>query len=160
MADNHHHSSPIKCPLCATHGGTLVWADDFCRVVGIEEGPDARFPAFLRVIVHRHVAEMSDLSEPESQKLWRVLGQVERTLRSVTLPDKVNLASFGNVVPHLHWHVIPRWRDDSHFPASIWGQKQRPGAPRTLDIGELYDQLRAALNASWPALASSSEELA
>jgi len=54
----------------------------------------------------------------------------ERALRRVVQPDKINLASFGNVVPHLHWHVIPRWRDDSRFPESIWGAAQRAGAVR------------------------------
>jgi diadenosine tetraphosphate (Ap4A) HIT family hydrolase len=47
-------------------------------------------------------------------------------------PDKVNLASLGNVVPHLHWHVIPRYRDDAHFPAPVWGQKQRSAAETSL----------------------------
>lgn len=54
----------------------------------------------------------------------------ERALRRVVQPDKINLASFGNAVPHLHWHVIPRWRDDSHFPESIWSAAQRAGAVR------------------------------
>ena len=54
----------------------------------------------------------------------------ERAVRRVVEPDKINLASFGNLVPHLHWHVIPRWRDDSHFPESIWGNAQRTGAVR------------------------------
>lgn len=40
-------------------------------------------------------------------------------------PDKINLAEFGNMVPHLHWHIIPRYTDDSHFPESIWGLQQR-----------------------------------
>jgi hypothetical protein len=39
--------------------------------------------------------------------------------------EKVNLASLGNQVPHLHWHVIPRFKDDPHFPFAIWGRKMR-----------------------------------
>jgi diadenosine tetraphosphate (Ap4A) HIT family hydrolase len=49
---------------------------------------------------------------------------VEAALRSLVAPDKINLAALGNMVPHLHWHVIPRWRDDSHFPAAIWATQQ------------------------------------
>jgi len=41
-------------------------------------------------------------------------------------PDKVNLASLGNAVPHLHWHVIGRFAWDSHFPGAVWAQPQRP----------------------------------
>ena len=54
----------------------------------------------------------------------------ERALRMIVEPDKINLASLGNLVPHLHWHVIPRWRDDSHFPAPIWAAAQRSAKPR------------------------------
>jgi diadenosine tetraphosphate (Ap4A) HIT family hydrolase len=55
---------------------------------------------------------------------------VEAALREIMAPDKINLASLGNVVPHLHWHVIPRYRDDKHFPEPIWGQARRDAAPR------------------------------
>ena len=45
---------------------------------------------------------------------------MEEAQQSVLAPDKINLASLGNMVPHLHWHVIPRWRGDRHFPDPIW----------------------------------------
>jgi diadenosine tetraphosphate (Ap4A) HIT family hydrolase len=48
-------------------------------------------------------------------------------------PDKINLASLGNMVPHLHWHVVPRWRDDSHFPAPIWAAAKRVVTARDND---------------------------
>ena len=51
--------------------------------------------------------------------------KAERMLRAELAPDKINLASFGNFVPHLHWHVIPRFADDPYFPGSIWSAKQR-----------------------------------
>jgi diadenosine tetraphosphate (Ap4A) HIT family hydrolase len=50
---------------------------------------------------------------------------VEAALRQIMHPHKVNLASLGNLTPHLHWHVIPRFRDDPHFPQSIWSSRQR-----------------------------------
>jgi diadenosine tetraphosphate (Ap4A) HIT family hydrolase len=52
---------------------------------------------------------------------------VEVALRECFRPEKINLASFGNVVPHLHWHLIPRYLDDRHFPQPVWGQAQRKG---------------------------------
>jgi len=55
----------------------------------------------------------------------RVVFAVEAALRECLNPDKINLASFGNVVPHVHWHVIPRWRDDRFFPEPVWGAVQR-----------------------------------
>ncbi|HXD50505.1 MAG TPA: HIT domain-containing protein, partial [Burkholderiales bacterium] len=60
---------------------------------------------------------------------------------------KINLAAFGNMTPHLHWHVIPRNADDAHFPNPIWGERQRP-APGGLDQaarGRTRDALAAEL---------------
>lgn len=69
---------------------------------------------------------MSDLAPADRRYLFDVVGAVESVVRAAVLPDKVNLASLGNIAPHLHWHVIPRWTDDSHFPAPIWGTAIRP----------------------------------
>jgi diadenosine tetraphosphate (Ap4A) HIT family hydrolase len=43
--------------------------------------------------------------------------------------DKMNLASLGNQTPHVHWHVVPRFRDDRHFPGPIWATPKRAHAP-------------------------------
>ncbi len=73
---------------------------------------------------------MTDLPAHERRHLMNLVFAVEAAVRRVALPDKVNLASLGNVVPHLHWHVVPRWNDDSHFPAPIWAASRRPGRAR------------------------------
>ena len=88
---------------------------------------DAELPGFCRVIWQQHVAEMSDLPAADRRSLMAVVFAVEQALRDCYQPDKINLASFGNVVPHLHWHIICRWRDDPWFPEPIWGQRQRQG---------------------------------
>jgi diadenosine tetraphosphate (Ap4A) HIT family hydrolase len=106
------------CALCAGHGGELVWRDDALRVILADE-PD--YPGFTRVIWAAHVAEMTDLAPFERARLMEVVWRVERVQRELLRPDKVNVASLGNVVAHLHWHVIPRWREDRHFPQPVWG---------------------------------------
>ena len=108
----------MACPLCREPGGELVWCDDRVRVI-LPEEPD--YPGFTRVVWQAHVAEMTDLAPADRDRLMAVVWQVEGALRAVLAPDKVNLASFGNVVPHLHWHVVPRWSDDRHFPQPVWG---------------------------------------
>jgi len=50
---------------------------------------------------------------------------VELALRDVLTPVKINVASLGNMVPHLHWHVIPRFADDAHFPNPVWTEAVR-----------------------------------
>lgn len=114
------------CELCASPGGEPVWEDGFCRVIRVA---DTDYPGFCRVVLQRHVAEMTDLTDAEQQRLMGVVFAVERALRTLYQPDKINLASFGNVVPHLHWHVIPRWCDDRHFPHPVWGSAQRLSSP-------------------------------
>ena len=114
------------CELCQRPGGTLLWSGGGWRVVRVD---DAGFPAFYRVICNHHVAEFSELLAPERQRCMELVCAVERVLIEQLRPTKINLAAFGNVVPHLHWHVIARFDWDSHFPQPIWGALQRALTP-------------------------------
>lgn len=114
--------SKTVCELCDKLGGTLLWQDASCRVVLVEE---ADYPGFCRVIWRQHVKEMTDLSANERDHLMTTVFAVEAAIREAMRPDKINLASLGNLTPHLHWHVIPRYTDDKHFPQPIWGIAQR-----------------------------------
>jgi diadenosine tetraphosphate (Ap4A) HIT family hydrolase len=71
---------------------------------------------------------MTDLTENERIRLMKTVFVVERVLRELLAPEKINLGSFGNMVPHLHWHIIPRFADDPHFPNPVFGSRQRDGA--------------------------------
>ncbi|MDR3396690.1 MAG: HIT family protein [Pandoraea sp.] len=118
----------MECPFCTGEGGEVVWRDPVLRVVLANENG---YPGFARVIWHAHVAEMSDLPEAAREHVMRVVFGVETAQRTVMSPDKVNVASLGNMVPHVHWHVIPRYRDDVHFPGSVWSAPQRE-VPQTV----------------------------
>lgn len=118
------------CDLCEGTGGEILWQDGRCRVIRVGGTEGAAFPGFCRIVWNTHVAEMSDLGAAERSHLLAVVDAVERVVRAAVQPDKINLASLGNLVPHLHWHVIPRWRDDSHFPAPIWAAAARPAPAR------------------------------
>jgi len=115
----------MSCELCDADGGVVLWRDDLCRAV--RPAVDG-YPGFLRVIVNRHAKEMTDLAERD--RLMRVVFACEAALRQLYRPDKINLASLGNVVPHVHWHVIARFADDAHFPDAIWAAPRRQPAPR------------------------------
>lgn len=114
------------CPLCQSTGGDLVWENARVRVVLVTGEEGANYPGFCRVIWKAHVAEMTDLLPEERGFLMDVVFAVEGGVRRELQPAKINLASLGNVVPHLHWHVIPRWTDDPAFPAPIWAAACRP----------------------------------
>jgi diadenosine tetraphosphate (Ap4A) HIT family hydrolase len=112
----------MGCELCEGGGGRVLWRDDFCRIVRPElEG----YPAYCRVVLERHLPEMTDLDAGERERLMRAVYACEQALRELFRPDKVNLASLGNQVPHLHWHVIARYRDDPHYPDAIWAAPRR-----------------------------------
>jgi len=118
--------SGVLCPLCDGDGGLVVVRTPQFRVVRVVDGEEARrFPAFYRLIWNAHVAEFSDLFVTDRHACMDAVTEVERTLRSLLAPTKVNVASLGNVVPHLHWHVIARFDWDSHFPAPVWASAQR-----------------------------------
>ncbi len=113
-------SVATPCPLCSTPGGELVWRQADLRVIAVDD-PD--LPGFTRVIWNHHVAEMTDLSPQDRERLMQTVFLVEAVQRRILGPDKVNLAALGNWVPHIHWHVIPRWRNDPWFPDSIWSAR-------------------------------------
>jgi diadenosine tetraphosphate (Ap4A) HIT family hydrolase len=133
----------MNCELCVNDSGDVLYRDDFLRVVLVTNEPD--YPAFCRVILNGHVKEMTDLAPAERTRLMDWVYRTEAALRTVLNPDKINLATLGNVVPHLHWHVIPRFADDAHFPAPIWAPRQRDGIAHRVD--GLAERLRSALQA-------------
>ncbi len=132
----------MACDLCDNDGGEILWESMLCRIVLVND-PD--YPGFCRVILNRHVKEMTDLDPSERSLLMRVLLAVESAVREVMNPDKINLASFGNMTPHVHWHVIPRFTDDRHFPNSVWGEAQREGVRHAVDISLLRQAIGRAL---------------
>jgi len=105
------------CELCATSSEQVLLASNNWRIINVA---DPSFPGFTRVIWNSHIKEMTDLRPTERMELLEVVLRVERVMRDYLVPDKVNLASLGNQVAHLHWHVIPRWFDDIAFPAPVW----------------------------------------
>jgi diadenosine tetraphosphate (Ap4A) HIT family hydrolase len=112
------------CELCALKA-VPVYRDGKLSVILVD---DPAYPGFCRVIWNEHVKEMSDLAPADRLLLNDAVWNVELALREVMGPGKVNVASLGNMVPHLHWHVIPRHADDPHFPGSVWSARTRDGA--------------------------------
>lgn len=127
------------CPLCSpTRADVILWQDAQCRVVDVG---DSDYPGYCRVVWNAHIREMSNLPPAARAHLMAVVYAVEQALIEVLRPDKINLASLGNQVPHLHWHVIPRFVDDAHFPDAIWAVRRRDERPRPLNTSTLRREL-------------------
>jgi diadenosine tetraphosphate (Ap4A) HIT family hydrolase len=116
-----------RCQLCNSEGEELLWQDQCCRIIHVA---DENYPGFCRVILQDHVQEMTDLGPDRRERMMQAVFATESALRQLMKPDKINLASLGNMVPHLHWHVVPRFVDDRHFPNPIWGEAARTGSAR------------------------------
>lgn len=131
------------CDLCRDDGGQLIYRNGHLRVVLVD---DAAYPGFCRVIWNGHVKEMTDLAPVDRAVVMNAVWAVESTVRAVMQPAKINLASFGNMMSHIHWHVIPRYVDDEHFPSPVWAEARRAGVATS--IGQrlaLLPQLRLAI---------------
>jgi diadenosine tetraphosphate (Ap4A) HIT family hydrolase len=128
-----------SCSLCDAEQETVLWSDAQCRVVLVNE-PD--YSGYCRVIWHEHLKEMTDLTEIERAHLMQIVFLVEQILREIMHPEKINLASLGNQVPHVHWHIIPRFTDDAHFPDPVWSVRKRDSKSDGLDRAILTQRLR------------------
>lgn len=132
------------CPLCTRDPACEIWSDDCLRVIDAKE---PEFPGFTRVIWHEHVREMTDLSTHDRLHLMQIIWTVERVMRAQLAPVKINLAQFGNMVPHVHWHIIPRWALDSRFPDAIWAAAKK----RTDEEARFWTQCHRQAVAAVPA---------
>ena len=120
----------MTCDLCQPSPHQILWQDDFCRVVLLN---DADYPAYCRVELLEHIKEMTDLASPQRARIMKTVFAVELALREVTQADKSNLARLGNKTPPVHWPLMPRFVEDKHFPNSHWGEAMRDGQPFNLD---------------------------
>jgi len=110
----------MACPLCASQNENIIKSNNLFRVILVDE-----IPGFIRIILNRHIAEFSDLSFDEYNQVMKEVYRIEKIVRETINPDKINIASLGNYVPHLHIHIIPRYKNDAWFPDSIWSEKHR-----------------------------------
>lgn len=129
------------CPLCDADGGRVVFQAPRWRLIHAQE---PGFPAFYRLVWQDHVREFSQLARADRLACLDALVTVEEVMLRHLQPSKVNLASLGNAVPHLHWHVIGRFEWDSHFPGAVWARPQR--AADAARLQQVADRLPALEN--------------
>lgn len=137
-----------NCPLCREDGGLLIVRHAKFRIIRAQGADGVDFPAFYRVVWNDHVVEWTDLVPADRSALMQAVAKVETVLRQALQPTKINLASLGNVVPHLHWHVIARFDWDNRFPAPVWAP-----AVRANDVSRLAE-LSASLHVCDAAIAA------
>ncbi len=88
---------------------------------------------WLKIFTIHPYREMSQVPKEVRYEIFDLLDTIERVMIKYYDPKKINIASFGNYVPHVHWHIMARFELDSHFPEPMWGVQQREGK---LDLPE------------------------
>lgn len=92
---------------------------------------------WVKIFTCKKIKELSQCDKATKLMLFEALDIVERTMLEFYKPKKINIALFGNYLPHLHIHVMARFEQDSYFPESMWGKKQRE-ASLDLPLFELF----------------------
>lgn len=108
------------------------------------EVENAEIP-WLKVFNNREVKEFFQCSAEEKSEIFRVIDIIEKEMSDYFSPDKINIASFGNMLPQVHWHVMARFEGDSYFPQPMWAEKQRDSILNLPSFDVFYQNLRDLL---------------
>lgn len=100
---------------------------------------------WVKLFSKKKYKEISELPKDLKIQMYDLLGVIEQTMIEYYKPDKINIASFGNILPHLHWHIIARFRDDPYFPKTTWEEPVREYNLQLPDFKEFEGVLRKKL---------------
>lgn len=101
---------------------------------------DSEIP-WLKIFTQQPCKEMTDCSLETKQQIWQLLDLIEREMIDYFKPEKINIASFANYLPQVHWHIMARYKEDSYFPEPMWGEKQREAKLDYPDINIFISKL-------------------
>ena len=105
---------------------------------------------WLKIFTHTPHKEFSQCSVDEKNAIWEALDIIEKEMLVYFKPTKINIASFGNMLPKVHWHIMARFQNDNYFPEPMWGMKQREGfeleAPMEPFLAHLQTRLTSELS--------------
>lgn len=107
---------------------------------------DSEIP-WLKIFTQTDRKEFSECTPEEKSAIFEALDLIEKAMLAYFKPDKINIASFGNMLPRVHWHIMARFRDDDYFPEPMWGTRQREGFVLPAPIGPFLEALKGELAA-------------
>ena len=99
---------------------SIIYQNEIIRI----ETEESEIP-WLKIFTQNPYKEMSELPHDLKYEIYELLDLIEKEMIRYYRPEKINIASFGNYVPHVHWHIMARFKEDSYFPEPMWGEKQR-----------------------------------
>ncbi len=106
---------------------------------------------WLKIFTHEPRKEFSECSRDERMMIFDLLDLIEKEMIAYFKPDKINIASFGNMLPRVHWHIMGRFVNDSYFPEPMWGVKQRVGDAKIAPMEPFLQALKVTLTSRFAA---------
>lgn len=100
---------------------------------------------WFKIFTHEPHKEFSECSRDERLMIMESLDVIEKEMIAYFKPDKINIASFGNMLPRVHWHIMGRFVNDSYFPEPMWGVKQREGDVKVAPMEPFIQNLKVVL---------------
>jgi diadenosine tetraphosphate (Ap4A) HIT family hydrolase len=117
---------------------------DYCYVV---LNRDQFFVGYCFVLSKAHVTELFHLDVETRQGIIEEVNRVAAALHRVFTPTKINYELLGNMVPHMHWHIVPRFSDDPLWPRPIWSEGHAEKLLSPQEYAVRIDLIRSALGA-------------
>ncbi len=112
------------------------------------EKEDSEIP-WLKIFTKEPYKELGDVPKELRVKLWDVYDIVEEEMKNYYNPTKINLASFANMLPRVHLHVMARFKDDSYFPNPMWGEKLRDSSLKLPTENEFHKKVFESLSSKY-----------
>ncbi len=133
------------CPMCRK------WSDDAdLRIAELERcyvllNRDQFFSGYTFVFTKQHVTELFHLDRSTRIAVMEEVTAVAAALYKLFQPDKINYELLGNMVPHMHWHLVPRFAGDPLWPRPIWSEPHEPATVSAAAYAERIATIQQAL---------------
>jgi len=126
---------------------TIIYDDPAISI----EKEESEIP-WLKIFTKSPYKELTDMPKDLRNKVWDAYYIIEEEMREYYKPKKINMASFANMLPRVHIHVMARFESDSYFPNPMWGEKLRDASLHLPDETEFYKRLHEKLAKNFTSL--------
>ncbi len=129
----------MNCPLCDIK--EYFYKNALFSLIFVKD-----IPGYIKLITNKHIKEFSELSDKEAVEITLALKKIEKILIQNTKADKINIAELGNMVPHFHIHIIPRYKNDPWWPSATFCEKKRDFDYPDTDIEKIKEEIKNTLD--------------
>jgi len=108
------------------------------------EKEESEIPWF-KLFTQKEYKELGDIPKELRVRLWEIYDILEYEMKSYYNPTKINMASFANILPRVHIHIMARFEDDSYYPNPMWGEKLRESKLNLPNEEQFFKNIQKAL---------------